>query len=303
MRGKSNSKAVATVERNRFEGALEQARERFTSMIAATGNALPWQQEALFALQLIKANADLQECNPYSLIDAMSQVAAIGLSLNPATAHVYLIPNRSNIIPWVSYRGLVHLAVQSGCVVWVQADVVHENDHFLIEKGMQPKCEFRPVLTKQRGNRIGAFCVAKLPDGTTLPEFMPEDDLEKARKSSKARTSPAWSNWGDEMRKKAVIKRASKLWPRAERLQQAVAVMNQIEGSDDIDSPAIVDQVLILPEQVALLRKEISAFPSLEDKLLRAYGITEIAELPEDKFTEVQERISLYADRIAAKEV
>jgi phage RecT family recombinase len=302
MKAKTETKAIAAAKPDRFAGALESARTRFIDMVNATGNPLPWQQEALFALQIIKNNPDLQECNPYTLVDAMAQVAAIGLSLNPATAHVYLIPNRSSIIPWVSYRGLVHLAVKSGCVEWVQADEVFENDHFLFEKGMNPKCEFRPVLKGVRGKRIGAFCVAKLPDGTTLPEFMPDEDLEKARASSKARSSPAWANWGGEMRKKAVIKRASKLWPRAERLQQAIAVMNQVEGSDDIDTPPAIEPTLLLPEQVEALRASLTLFPTLEDKLLRAYGLESIEELPQDQYEEVRQRIDLYADRIAAKE-
>lgn len=300
MKQTAESKALASPKTDRFAGALETARSKFLSMVRESGTGLPWQQEALFALQIIKGNQDLQECNPYTLVDAMAQVAAIGLSLNPATAHVYLIPNRGNIIPWVSYRGLVHLAVKSGCVEWVQADEVFENDHFLFEKGMNPKCEFRPVLKGVRGKRIGAFCVAKLPDGTTLPEFMPDEDLEKARAASKARTSPAWSNWGGEMRKKAVIKRASKLWPRAERLQEAIAVMNQVEGSDDIDSVATVEESTILPDQLALLKDDIARFPSLEDKLLRAYGLDALETLPQSLFEEVRSRISAYADKIAA---
>jgi hypothetical protein len=68
------------------------------------------------------------------------------------------------------------------------------------------------------------------------------EDINKIKAAAK--TENVWKNWEDEMIKKAIIKRASKQWPktdRDDRLDKAVAVMNEYEGSAEqlVTSPSL----------------------------------------------------------------
>ena len=75
---------------------LVKAQEpRFREMDIANGRILDFTQECLFARQqLLKNNFTLDTAakNPNSLQAAILNVAAIGVSLNPALSHAYLVP-------------------------------------------------------------------------------------------------------------------------------------------------------------------------------------------------------------------
>ena len=62
---------------------------------ALTTECVSWVKESQFACQLLRANDFLTktaERNPNSLRDAIINVAAIGISLNPAEKRAYLVP-------------------------------------------------------------------------------------------------------------------------------------------------------------------------------------------------------------------
>ena len=85
---------------------------------------------------------------------------------------------------------------------------------------------------KDRGDVIGGYCAAKLHDGTYLIDTMSIEELDQVQLTSKAKNGP-WKTWPNEMRKKTLIKRASKTWPNTKRLDQAVEIINQHEGLTD----------------------------------------------------------------------
>lgn len=201
-----------------------------------------FKKEAGFALQLLKANDFLRSTaqgNPDSLQNAITNLAAIGISLNPATKEAYLVPRSRAVCLDISAIGLIKLATDSGSVEWVQAKLVHENDNFIDNgPGMKPTHEFKPF--GDRGKIVGVYAVAKTHKGDFLTDSMPiaechairdRSEAWKAFTSGKTKSCP-WSTDEGEMMKKTVIKRASKLWPKSERLDTAVEVLNQHEGID-----------------------------------------------------------------------
>ena len=73
--------------------------------------------EAGFAVQIISANSyamGIAQKNPQSLRNAVINVAALGVSLNPAEKKAYLVPRGGAICLDISYRGLAQIAVDSG---------------------------------------------------------------------------------------------------------------------------------------------------------------------------------------------
>jgi recombination protein RecT len=206
-----------------------------------------FQREFNFAIQAIEKNEYAKTTamnNPKSVKNAIVNIAAIGLTLNPAERLSYLVPRDGAIHLDISYIGLLKLAVMDGGITWAIANTVRKNDTFKLKGfGQEPVHEFDP-FSNDRGDIVGAYCTAKTPDGSFLTTVMSYEEINsirdrtsgwKAFESKKAKSS-VWNTDYEEMAKKTVIKRASKTFPRAfvstSRLNTAIEVINQHEGID-----------------------------------------------------------------------
>jgi len=213
---------------NVFE--LVNQQESFFKNVSES-DIVKWEKESQFSIQQLQKNDFLQKAamnNQASLQNAIINVAAVGISLNPASKHAYLVPRDGMVCLDVSYIGLMHLAVQSGAIVWGQAKLVHENDEYT-NNGIDKAPTHKSKTFGDKGAIIGAYCTVKLPSGDYLTEEMDIKALEKVKSSSKAANGP-WKTWPEEMMRKTVVKRASKYWPNCERLNAAIDVVNQHEG-------------------------------------------------------------------------
>lgn len=214
---------------------VKKQETRFNEL-AITG--MDFAQECLFARQqLLKNDFTLKTAaaNPNSLQAAILNVAAIGISLNPAQQHAYLVPRDKQICLDISFRGLVKLATDCGSIKWAKAELVYENDTFEWNgPALPPTHKADPF--GDRGAIKGGYCLAKLPDGEYLVDVMPVDEINKVRDTSKAYQNKKgpWVDWYEEMAKKTLVKRAYKSWPQTkdrERLDRAVAALNEHEGT------------------------------------------------------------------------
>jgi len=217
---------------------VKKQEPRFLDLDKANGHLLDFTQECLFARQqLLKNNYTLEvaAANPNSLQGAILNIAAIGISLNPASQHAYLVPRDGNICLDISYRGLVKLATDCGAIKWAKVELVYENDDFKWRGPAEvPTHEADPF--GDRGVMKGGYCIARLPDGTTLVEVMPVEEINKIRDTSKAyqKKFGPWVNWYEEMAKKTILKRAYKSWPQTgdrRRLDNAVEALHKSEGT------------------------------------------------------------------------
>jgi recombination protein RecT len=236
---------------------------------------LSFKKEANFALQLLKASETLRtvaQRNPESLKSAIINIAAIGISLNPAKREAYLIPRGGSICLEISYMGLSNLATKDGHLYWVQASVVKENDKFKMPAlGKAPKHEYEAF--GERGEIVGVYCVAKTTTKEFLCTTMTKQECDMIRdKCSKG--SASWKDFYEEMLKKTVIKRASKLWPKSERLDAAVQVINENEGIDfnPPKAPMVSARSLAAPdpkvEQYEMLAKKLNEADRRGDDLI-----------------------------------
>lgn len=223
------STAVATIQTQ-----IYAIRNSFESV--NVDRSINFEREAGFAIQSITANDYSQKialANPQSVINAVTNVAAIGISLNPAKKQAYLVPRKGGICLDISYMGLMDLAMETGSIKWAQAELVHENDTFALN-GMdkQPLHQYSP-FSKARGEIIGVYVVVKTADGEYLTTTMMIDDVYAIRNRSeswKKDQSGPWKTDPGEMIKKTVVKRAYKYWPKTERLEQAIHHLNTESG-------------------------------------------------------------------------
>ena len=241
---------------NAIAAVFDKAEERFSEIAPP---AIQYAAERGFAMQLLTNNGYLMKVaqeNKASLAQAITNVAAIGLSLNPAEKQAYLIPrsvkegNRwvSKVFLEPGYMGLCKLATDSGAIEWVQAYVVHGNDTFIDHgAGMRPTHEYNAFAkAEQRGDIVGCYCVAKTSGGDYLTTIMTIDKINeimersesvKAYRQGKVKTGGPWMTDWEEQAKKTVVRRAFKMWPRSKgdnRLAQAVHLSNENEGFEPI---------------------------------------------------------------------
>ena len=87
----------------------------------------------MFAFQAVTRNDQLYRtamANPASVRNAVINVAATGLSLNPALKFAYLVPRDNEVCLDISYMGLIKIATDTGSILWAKAEIVYEKDIF-----------------------------------------------------------------------------------------------------------------------------------------------------------------------------
>src|SRR5690606_37710067 len=137
------------------------------------------------------------------------------------------------------------IATDDGSIVWSRAEVVYADDRFEYCGPAEAPVHHADPFKDNRGDIVGAYCIAKTNDGDVLTEDMSQGENEKIRSKSSAwvrgqagRKGP-WEEFFSEMCRKAVVKRASKTWPytdQSEAIGQAVAIANDAEGGYSFES-------------------------------------------------------------------
>ncbi|MFG0517678.1 recombinase RecT [Kluyvera intermedia] len=214
---------------------------------AVTDQSVTWAKESQFAIQYFQRNDYLAKTalsNPISTQNAIINVAAIGISLNPAQKLAYLVPRKGAICLDISYMGLMHIAQQSGAIKWCQSAIVRKNDQFRREGLDRPPVHIYNDFDteEQRGEIVGAYVVIKTDEGDYLTHTMRIDaiyairDRSEAWKKYKQDSSKKcpWVTDEEQMVLKTVVKQAAKYWPRRERLDAAIDHVNT-EGQEGIN--------------------------------------------------------------------
>lgn len=252
-----------------IEGTVYGCRDTFEAVLS--DKAINFAREAGFAIQLLSASEyamGIARSNPQSVINAVTNIAAIGISLNPARKLAYLVPRDGSIKLDISYMGLMDIAIASGSVCWAQAKLVHQSDTFELRGYDQPPLHhFAPF--GDRGDVIGVYVVAKLPSGDYLTESMKLDEVMEIRDRSSAwkawvnkKKSCPWVTDPGEMMRKTVVKRAYKYWPKTPRLDEAIHHLNT-DGGEGLDGNNAVP---------ANLPKPPAGAPAIADDLLKRAG-------------------------------
>lgn len=225
---------VATIEDHVYS-VIPQA----TELAKITGMNID--AEKNYAIQQLYKNEmaiTTAQKNPVSVQNAILNLSSIGISLNPALKHAYLVPRDGGICLDISYMGLMHLAQLSGSIEWGQAKIVYANDTYE-NQGLNKEPLHKYSAFGDRGQKVGVYCTVKLASGDFLTEEMSAAQVEDVKQTSKAKNSKysPWATFEDEMWRKTVVKRASKYWPKVgESFREAVEVINEHEGIDNQDA-------------------------------------------------------------------
>jgi recombination protein RecT len=236
--------------------------------LVTSHNAVNWQAEANYAMQLLSANQyamGVAVKNPVSVQNALRNAAAIGISLNPTSKNAYLVPRSGGICLDISYMGLLHLAMTTGSIEWGQSKLVYASDTYE-NLGIDQAPSHKYNAFGQRGELVGAYCVIRTSTGAYLTEEMSIDQLNsiKMRSESGKQNKGPWFTDFEEMCRKTVVKRASKTWPKVDRLHDAIEYLNTDGGEGINHSEPVRDVSPISPDNLEALREFMNKSPDLD---------------------------------------
>ena len=140
---------------------------------------------------------------------------------------------------------------------------------------------------------------------------MDASEVYKIRECSKAykdkkgnvRANSVWVVWFEEMVKKSLVKRASKMWPKSDRLREAADILNRHEGLEDAFNnarnvtpaetrrAALADQTLN-DHQQNQVQAAIEENGADKAGLLEQLGVASIDQIPVTRFSLVMDRIN-----------
>lgn len=271
---------LATVQRDVYA-----CRDAFVSVLSDP--SINFEREAVFAMQVLSRNdytLKVAAGNRQSVADAITNVASIGISLNPARKQAYLVPRENRICLDISYMGLMDLAMATGSIRWAKAELVYESDQFALNGFDRPPTHTFAPFDKDRGVIVGVYVVVKTADGDYLTEAMSLDEVYAIRDRStawkaylkdKSKLCP-WVTDEGEMIKKTCVKRAYKYWPKTERLEHAIHYLNtdggqgiDLSGQQPAADPAVAD-LWVAKAKAAVTPEELTAVWTQGVSVLRA---------------------------------
>lgn len=178
----------------------------------------------------------LADCDQTSFFGSLLTLSQFGLEPDGRRAHLIPFENRKRgvvecqlIIDW---KGYVELAMRSGLVANLHADVVREGD--LLEYSAGRLISHVPHFLRRDADRpaesgdvFAVYALANFRDGSSKCEVLSIDEVEGIRKRSRAAESGPWVTDFNEMAKKTAFRRLSKWLPLSPE------VMDLMDKDDD----------------------------------------------------------------------
>ncbi|MFA5625503.1 MAG: recombinase RecT [Bradymonadales bacterium] len=194
------------------------------------------------ALTALRNTPALMKCSKESFLGALMNAAQLGLEPNTPLGQAYLIPYGGQCQFQIGYKGLIDLAYRSGEITTMQAHVVHENDVFDYEYGIEPKLKHVPAKSDP-GKPAYVYATFSLKNGGYSFEVMSMDNVrEFAKKYSKAFNNGPWQTNFEEMAKKTVLKKVLKYAPiRSDFLTAAFVTDDKTATYDDATDSVVID--------------------------------------------------------------
>lgn len=185
------------------------------------------------AMTALTRTPKLMSCTRESFMECLLTLSAFGIEPDGRRAH--LIPYGDKCTLVIDWKGLAELAMRSGIIAKLHADLVCENDEFDFNLGaiVKHKIDFR----KERGEPYAAYAMAETKDGAVFVQVMTKAEIEKIRDNSQGyktalkynKNDSPWMTAPGEMWKKTCFRRLSKWLPLSAEFRDAV------EREDDLE--------------------------------------------------------------------
>lgn len=207
-----------------FKNTLEKQAPQFAMALPPQISAERFQRTVLTAVQ---KNPKLLQCDRPSLWAACMQAASEGLMPNGSEAAIVPFGDKAQFMPMIA--GILKKIRNSGDIISICVELVYEGEPFEYWVDSEGKhVKHTPnVFGVSSGTMLGAYAIALSKDGGRYIEVMSAAEIEKVRNVSRSKDSGPWRDWYEEMVKKTVLRRLSKLLP------MSTDVLDLIRGDDD----------------------------------------------------------------------
>lgn len=215
----SNETQIQTTEKKQMTIRDFLASDKFKEQVAL---ALPKHctadRFARVALTALNRTPKLAECTHASLLQCFMDLSAMGLEADGRRAHLIPYGDKATLV--IDYKGLVELAIRSGEISTIHADVVCENDDFVYNMGKIDKHEVD--FKTGRGKMYAAYAHVVMKDGSVKDEVMSKEEIDAIRARSRSANSGPWVTDYNEMAKKTAFRRCSKWLPLSAELRDNI---------------------------------------------------------------------------------
>lgn len=205
----------------------QQIDERSTQFAAALPAHIPVERFKRVVLTAVQNNPGLIRVERRSFFTSCMKAAQDGLLPDGREAALVEYKDRergliAQYMPMIA--GIRKKVRNSGEIVDWNAYVVYENDEFDYQLGDDPFIKHKPLLSGDRGKLIAAYSVATLKGGEKSREVMSITEIEKVKNVSRSKNSQygPWAQWFEEMARKTVARRHSKVLPMSTDLDDLI---------------------------------------------------------------------------------
>lgn len=225
-----------------FRDLLFRYKDRFAPLLPKMMSV-----EQLLQLGLVAMGRDskLLACTPQSVLRGLMVAARYGLDPTGIGGEAWLLPYKNQAQLIVGYKGLLALARRSGLVMGIEAHVVHQNDTFAFEYGVEPRVSHTPVLSGDPGPMIGVYAIVRLKgDEVPMIEWMTKAEIDRIRSRSRASDGP-WSTDYEQMSRKSVLRRILNYVPSSTDMKQVMEIEDRQEYGDN---PGDISDIMPMPD-------------------------------------------------------
>jgi recombination protein RecT len=195
------------------------------------------------AITAMTKTPKLAQCDQASFFGALLSLSQFGLEPDGRRAHLIPFENRKRgvtecqlIIDW---KGLAELAMRSGIVANLHADIVREGDLFDYSCG-KIKSHVPWFLRRDNarpdkpGEVFAVYSIAEFRDGSTKADVMSLEEVDAIRARSRAGQAGPWVTDYNEMAKKTVFRRLSKWLPLSPEFRDALDIDDELTPPKNI---------------------------------------------------------------------
>lgn len=189
-------------------------------LAAALPKGLTADRMVRVVLTAINRTPKLLECTKESLWQSVLDAASLGL-FPDALGRAYLVPYGQKCQLIIGYKGLIDMMYRSDRIDMIQTGVAHEGDHWLYERGLEPKLEHRPCDKPGAWHHV--YTIVHLKGcGRPSVEVMSRTEVMAVKARSRSAGSGPWVTDEEAMAIKTCIRRHSKVLPMSAELAQAM---------------------------------------------------------------------------------
>ncbi len=195
-----------------------QIEQRAVQLKAALPSHIPVERFMRVVMTAVANNPGLlTKVDRNSLVIAVTRAAQDGLLPDGREGAIVEFGGKAQWMTMIA--GLRKKARNSGEIATWETQVVYANDAFEFQLGDDPFIRHTPALG-ERGKPIGAYSIATLKTGEKSREWMSIAEIEKVRSASRAKGAGPWTQWWEEMARKSVARRHSKVLPMSTDLEE-----------------------------------------------------------------------------------